>query len=51
MSVKEAVYTADIIFTYVGDDAAITAIVESCLKSSVRNKFFVDYPSRYVEYG
>jgi len=41
-SQAETVKEADIIFTCVGDDAAIKNTIESCLKESVKGKIFVD---------
>ena len=41
-SIEEAVRTADIIFTCVGDDQAIEDTIQSALKASVSGKLFVD---------
>lgn len=41
-SVGEAVSKADIIFTCVGDDAAINDTIDAALKSSTKGKLFVD---------
>jgi 3-hydroxyisobutyrate dehydrogenase-like beta-hydroxyacid dehydrogenase len=41
-SIDEAVSKADIIFTCVGDDAAINGTIDMALKSEVKGKLFVD---------
>jgi 3-hydroxyisobutyrate dehydrogenase-like beta-hydroxyacid dehydrogenase len=41
-SIDEAVSKSDIIFTCVGDDAAITKTIDTALKSNVKGKLFVD---------
>lgn len=41
-SIADAVTPADIIFTCVGDDAAITATIDEALKGDVKGKIFVD---------
>jgi len=41
-SIDEAVSKADIIFTCVGDDAAINNIVDAALKGNIKGKLFVD---------
>lgn len=41
-SIEEAVSKADIIFTCVGDDAAIIGTIDSALKGEVKGKLFVD---------
>ena len=41
-SIGEAVSKADIIFTCVGDDKAISATIDEALKGSVQGKVFVD---------
>jgi 3-hydroxyisobutyrate dehydrogenase-like beta-hydroxyacid dehydrogenase len=41
-SIDEAVSKADIIFTCVGDDAAINDIIDAALKGSTKGKLFVD---------
>jgi 3-hydroxyisobutyrate dehydrogenase-like beta-hydroxyacid dehydrogenase len=41
-SIDEAVSKADIIFTCVGDDAAIKDTIDAALKSSTKGKLFVD---------
>lgn len=41
-TIDEAIQPADIIFTCVGDDAAIEETVDTCLKSGLKGKLFVD---------
>ena len=41
-SLGEAVSQADVIFTCVGDDAAVLQTIEGALKADVRSKLFVD---------
>jgi 3-hydroxyisobutyrate dehydrogenase-like beta-hydroxyacid dehydrogenase len=41
-TIEEAVSKSDIIFTCVGDDAAINETIDSALKGSVKGKLFVD---------
>lgn len=41
-SIDEAVSKADIVFTCVGDDAAINETISTALKSDVKGKLFVD---------
>jgi len=41
-TIEEAVSKADIIFTCVGDDAAIEQTIDSALKGDVKGKLFVD---------
>lgn len=41
-SLDEAVSKADIIFTCLGDDAAIKGIISTALKGNVEGKVFVD---------
>ena len=41
-SIDEAVSESDIIFTCVGDDAAINETIDTALKSSAKGKLFVD---------
>jgi 3-hydroxyisobutyrate dehydrogenase-like beta-hydroxyacid dehydrogenase len=41
-SVEEAVSKSDVIFTCVGDDAAVNEIIDAALKSSIKGKLFVD---------
>ncbi|TVY83769.1 putative oxidoreductase [Lachnellula suecica] len=41
-SIDEAVSKADIIFTCVGDDAAINDTIDAALKSNMKGKLFVD---------
>lgn len=41
-SVEEAVNGADVIFTCVGDDAAISETIDTALKAEVKGKLFVD---------
>lgn len=41
-SIDEAVSKADIIFTCVGDDAAINNTIDTALKSNAKGKLFVD---------
>ncbi|KAI9736080.1 MAG: hypothetical protein M1818_006256 [Claussenomyces sp. TS43310] len=41
-TIADAVSTADIIFTCVGDDAAINETIDSALKGDVQGKLFVD---------
>ena len=41
-SIEEVVSKADIIFTCVGDDAAINDTIDAALKGSAKGKLFVD---------
>lgn len=41
-SVEDAVSKADIIFTCLGDDAAVNGTIDAALKSDVKGKLFVD---------
>ena len=41
-SLEEAVSKADIIFTCLGDDAAITDTIDTVVKGDVKGKLFVD---------
>lgn len=41
-TIEEAIQPAEIIFTCVGDDKAIEETVDTCLKSGLKNKLFVD---------
>ena len=41
-SIQEAVSASDIIFTCLGDDAAITDTITTAVKGEVRGKLFVD---------
>jgi 3-hydroxyisobutyrate dehydrogenase-like beta-hydroxyacid dehydrogenase len=41
-TIEEAVSKSDIIFTCVGDDAAVQETIDSALKSNVKGKLFVD---------
>jgi len=41
-TIEDAVSKADIIFTCVGDDAAMHSTIDTALKSSIKNKLFVD---------
>lgn len=41
-SIDEAVSKSDIIFTCVGDDAAVNEAIDTALRSSAKGKLFVD---------
>lgn len=41
-TIEEAIEPSDIIFTCVGDDKAIEETVDTCLKSGLKGKLFVD---------
>jgi 3-hydroxyisobutyrate dehydrogenase-like beta-hydroxyacid dehydrogenase len=48
-SVEDAVSKSDIIFTCVGDDAAVNEIIDAALKSGVEGKLFVDCSTIHPE--
>lgn len=48
-TVEEAVRDADIIFTCVGDDAAINQTIDAALKCEVKGKLFVDCSTVHPE--
>lgn len=41
-TIEEAIANADVVFTCVGDDKAINETIDTCLKSNVKGKLFVD---------
>ena len=48
-TIQEAVSQADIIFTCVGDDAAINETIDAALKGDVKGKLFVDCSTIHPE--
>ncbi|RDW79667.1 hypothetical protein BP6252_04305 [Coleophoma cylindrospora] len=48
-TIEEAVSKADIIFTCVGDDAAINQTIDAALKAGVKGKLFVDCSTVHPE--
>lgn len=48
-SIEEAVSKSDIIFTCVGDDAAITETIDAALKGDTKGKLFVDCSTIHPE--
>ena len=48
-TIEEAVSKSDIIFTCVGDDAAINETIDAALKSNIKGKLFVDCSTVHPE--
>lgn len=50
-SIEDLVSKSDIIFTCVGDDAAINDTIDTALKSNAKGKLFVDCSTVHPEIG